>query len=295
MVARGVVRQVIVPIACLSMLASGCMPGAQVSEQSAARPSSAALAGHDSAPAVSVAQSNDGSQPYYNTSFHASDLDDPPNPMLQLFAKAGQGVGSALWAVVSLPVEGFKYLDGDRPGKAARMMEDASSADNRRDGINRLLEWGFAKHDPYTKRYAQIAQYDTDPTVEAVAVRALNRARDKRATGLFIKALNNSNELVRLEAAKALVNVPDVAAADPLVKTLNRPGESRDVRIAAADALKHYRTMSVARALCGVLGDREFGVSWQARRSLVYLFNRDYRYDAAAWLEYISGPSSPAK
>lgn len=294
MVARGVIRQVIVPMACLSMLASGCMPGAQVGEQSAARPSGAAIAPGDSAPAVSVAQPAEGG-PFFNPTFHGADLDDPPNPVLQVFAKVGQGMGSALWAVISLPVDGFKYMDGDRPGRAARMMEDASSADNRRDGINRLLEWGFARHDPYTKRYAQIAQYDTDPTVEAVAIRALNRARDRRATKVFIKALDSTDELVRLEAAKALANVPDVAAADPLIKVLNRPGESRDVRIAAADALKHYRTMSVGRALCGVLGDRDFGVSWQARQSLVYLFNRDYRYDAASWLGYISGPTSPAK
>ena len=129
----------------------------------------------------------------------------------------------------------------------------------------------------------------------AILLPALNRARDVQSTKVFIRALGDPNEWVRLEGAKALANVPDAAAADPLLQLLNRVDENRDVRIAAADALKHYRTLAVARGLEGALVDRHFDVSWQARTSLRYLYNRDFKYDQAAWLAFLSGPASSVK
>ena len=53
--------------------------------------------------------------------------------------------------------------------------------------------------------------------------------------------------------------------------------EPRDVRIAAADALKHYRSIDVGRALVDTLDSRDFGVAWQSRRSLIRLTGRDLR------------------
>jgi hypothetical protein len=38
---------------------------------------------------------------------------------------------------------------------------------------------------------------------------------------------------------------------------------------------------------------REFGVAWQARRSLRRITGRDLRYDDAAWLAYLTGPHKP--
>src|SRR5689334_21219152 len=78
---------------------------------------------------------------------------------------------------------------GQTPIKAARMMQDPTSADRRREGINRLVDYDFGKHEPYLTRYRQIALNDPDFTVRAVAVRALNRARDHGSTDVFIKSL----------------------------------------------------------------------------------------------------------
>jgi HEAT repeat protein len=97
------------------------------------------------------------------------------------------------------------------------------------------------------------------------------------------------SDWIRLESAKALANVPDVNAAEPLVNMLNNAAENRDTRVAATDALKHYRTLSVARALCAALTDKNFVIAWQARKSLKYLTDRDYAYDAGAWLAYFTG------
>jgi hypothetical protein len=197
---------------------------------------------------------------------------------------------------------------GRTPRDAVKKMEDPVFADERRQGINRLVDTRFGKRPPYTERYAQIAQMDTDYTVRAVAIRALNRSRDKSATQVFVRGLGDDNALVRLEAAKALNRLPDPAAAPALIAHLaethatdrtspagvpEQREETRDVRIAAAEALKHYKTLDVARALVAVLDARDFGVAWQARQSLRRITGQDFGYNQAAWLTYITGPNNP--
>ena len=185
----------------------------------------------------------------------------------------------------------FNRLGGKTPLRAARKMEDPHFADERREGINELVENSFGKRPPYTTRYKQIATLDPDYTVRATAVRALNRARDRSATDVFIKALSDRNDLVRLEAAKALANIPDPRAAEPLAKIVNSAVENRDLRIAAADSMRHYRDMGVARSLVNVLNGKDFGVAWQARHSLRTLTGKDHRYDERAWLTYLTQPN----
>ena len=211
-----------------------------------------------------------------------------------LYSMMGKGFLGGFWYPFQLTGQwiAFTFQD-DRPAKAARLMENASSADARRKGINDLLRWDFAQDGPYVRRYRQIAQDDPDPLVRATALRALNRSRDAAARPLFIAALRDPNVEVRMEAAKALVNLPDANAAAPLIRVVSNPEEDRDVRIAAADALRYYKTVEVARALIPRLSEREFGVAWQARRSLKHITGHDHRYDEAAWLAFITGPDKP--
>ena len=198
------------------------------------------------------------------------------------FARMGEGTQQLM-----------DYLSGNTAIVAARKMEDRTSADDRRIGINQLVARKFAQKAPYTARYKQIATTDPDWLVRATAVRALNRSRDASATGLFIKALNDSSDQVRLEAAKALANVPDPKAAPALTKIVDDRTDNRDVRIAAADALRHYKAMEVARTLVNTLGQRDFAVAWQSRRSLIALTGKDLRYDEGAWRTYLAGNQKP--
>lgn len=231
---------------------------------------------------------------YFSQYTVAEDDEEPANAFFAATAAVGSKVWGGFKAVFGAPVDAFHWwFKSDRPNTAARKMEDASSADARREGINDLLEYPFTKRPPYTIRYRQIAQYDSDSTVRAVAIRASNRARDVGASPVFVVGLDDKSELVRLEAAKALVHLPEPAATAPLMRILANREENRDVRIAAADALKHYRNLTVARALAASLGDKDFGVIWQARRSLVYLIGHDYRYDEGSWLSYFAGPDKP--
>ncbi|GIW76667.1 MAG: hypothetical protein KatS3mg104_1730 [Phycisphaerae bacterium] len=193
---------------------------------------------------------------------------------------------------VEFPRRVMELASGKTPVNAAVLME-SNFADQRRAGINDLVDRSFGKQAPYTDRYQQIAEFDQDPTVRASAIRALNRSRDDRATGTFIQALSDENWIVRLEAAKALSNVPDPRAVGPLLKVLNNPSEQTDVKIAVAEAVRHYRSMEVARALVDQLNGPDFGLAWQARQSLRFMTGADQKYDQSAWLNYLTGPQNP--
>jgi len=198
-----------------------------------------------------------------------------------------------------------EILSGNTPEKNARMMEDPASADQRRDGMLFLVDHDFGKHPPYTTRYQQIAQKDSDPLVRATAVRTLNVARDKTATKVFISALSDPSPLVRLEGAKALYRLPDPEAAEKLLEVATndgsrfspddtrRQGENKDVRIAAIEALQHYRRLDIARPLVSLLNQKDFGIAWQTRRTLKRMTGKDLNYDESAWLNFITGPSKP--
>ncbi len=184
-------------------------------------------------------------------------------------------------------------LSGKNALWGARKMEDPYFPDERREGVMFLVDHGYGQRPPYTTRYQQIAKNDPDFTVRAAAVRALNRARDNSAGNVFTAALSDNNDLVRLEGAKALVNLPSPNAVEPLKKIVASPVENKDLRIAAAEALKHYRDIGVARTLVNVLNGRDFGVAWQARHSLRDITGRDLRYDESAWLNYLTAPGHP--
>ena len=206
-----------------------------------------------------------------------------------------------LAALALLPVAagGCEVFDPLTTDQAIKLMDDPSSADNRRQGIAYLVTHDpAAVAPPYPRHYQRLAKSDPDYTVRAMAIRALNVCRDRSATPIFIAALADENEPVRLEAAKALANVPDPAAVPGLLAALRGERhlligdrdavvpEAPDVRIAAADALRQYPTLNVERTLVGFLND-QFALAWQSRQSLVALTGQDLRYDEVAWLRYL--------
>ena len=218
-----------------------------------------------------------------------------------------QGLGFFKFVFYIFPKQVYNFYTGNTPGKYARMMEDDQSPDLRRTGILRLVtDYDFARADPYTKRYWQIAQGDPDYLVRVAAIRALDRARMSTVTPIAIRALDDPNPQLRLEAAKALANVPDEKAIpvltrhmQPIIEMRGEAGrpenvqEARDVRVACADALRNYPNRDVAKSLVDVLGDREFETSWQARKSLVLMTGHDFKYDQNKWRDYFSSAQTP--
>ena len=187
--------------------------------------------------------------------------------------------------------------------RAIQLMS-SSLPDGRREGVAALVtRFPDGTSAVYVPRYRLLAEHDPDVTVRAMAIRALNVCRDKSSTAIFIAGLSDENESVRLESAKALANVPDRAAIPALIERLhgthpvvdnNQPvnvNESRDVRIAAADALRNYKEFDVERELVEALGETEFGIAWQARQSLAAMTGHDQRYDQGAWLQLLTRPA----
>ncbi|MDP9172520.1 MAG: HEAT repeat domain-containing protein [Planctomycetota bacterium] len=198
-----------------------------------------------------------------------------------------QAISYGFDKAVSQPISrAFDYFSHDTPATAARKMLDQNSADSRRDGTLRLVNFEFARQGPSLKLYAHEAA-DPDYTVRAAGLRALNRSRARDQTAVMIRSLEDDQALVRLEAADALGNVPDPAAIQPLLEHLQND-LYRDVRIACAEALRNYSNAEVTHSLVDMLGDKDFSVAWQSRQSLALLTGQDFRYDQRAWLAYIS-------
>ena len=207
-----------------------------------------------------------------------------------------QGLDNPVRLFIGVIAEGVSWIHDLMSGhtflQEARKLFEANP-DHRRAGIIYLSDRTPGRHDPYLKQYDITARADPDPAVRAMAIRALNRARDKRAVNIFLTALEEKNDVVRLEGAKGLANVTDASAVLPLMRHLDSADENVDVRIACADALRQHHTAEVAQALVRALRDRNFGVAWQARKSLQLMTGKDFRYDTAAWLGHLGGERKP--
>ncbi len=208
-------------------------------------------------------------------------------------------VDAVIGFIPGLVVKGLEnawnYTTGNTPAQWAKNMLQGQP-DQKRVAIFKFAarKWGRIQN-AYRDYFKIIAASgEEDFTVRAAAIRALNRSR-RNATGPYLGALEDSQPLVRLEAAKALANNPDVAAIGPLITHMENPAEEKDVRIAAADALRCYARSDAAQSLIRVLMDKDFSVSWQARKSLNLLTGRDFQYDQARWLSYLTSSANPAE
>jgi hypothetical protein len=186
-----------------------------------------------------------------------------------------------------------EHFSHDNAATAARQIFDQSSPDNRRVGILRLSDYSFARKGPSLLVYARQAR-DEDYTVRSAAIRALNRCRAAAPNdiSLYVKNLEDSEPLVRLQAADALGNIPDPSTVNDLIDHM-RNDISPDVKIACADALRNFHQGEVISALVDMLDDRNFAIAWQARQSLALISGQDYRYDKQAWLGYFAQTGMP--
>ena len=211
-------------------------------------------------------------------------------------------INKATTATTNFFAEIYHYITGETPFNAAKALLDPLNPDRRREGVVYLSKRDFGRQEPYVKYYAELARTDEDWSVQAMAIRALNRSRRRQVIDLYIRALDDERDAVRLESAKALANMPDPSAVPSLIEHLQERAKVRisftdrfesrdenpDVRLACADALRNFNTIEVSQALVRVLRDRSFAVSYQARESLKLITGKDYRYDQSAWLEYLS-------
>ena len=173
------------------------------------------------------------------------------------------------------------------PTSASQMVAmafDPDDPDRRREGVRLLTKRDWGRQEPYLKGYATLLNTDTDPSVRSAAVRALGRAGYKKYMPDVINALDDEAVSVRWDAAVALDDLVGEAAIEPLAEHA-LDDESADVRAACAVALRHYHKLRAIRALRQCLADEDFGVRYQARRSLVVLMGRDLGPEPQDWSE----------
>src|SRR3954451_8726153 len=158
----------VIALSLLMFLASGCAGGGTV------EPSVAQGRRTPATQPVAVGRIDDDTEP-----------EEPESDAVTAVLAPFRGIGSLFTGIG----QQVRVLEGDTPSKAAQMTLDTNSADNRRKGVFKLVEYSFANKPPYTTRYEQMARNDPDPTVRAAALRACNWSRDRNATSVFLAML----------------------------------------------------------------------------------------------------------
>lgn len=177
--------------------------------------------------------------------------------------------------------------------QAAEWAVDKYDADKRYRGTIILANKPFAGEELYIKLFIDNAA-DPDPGVRTAAIRALGNHGGPDHAPVLIKALQDQDKFVRLEAARALQRVHNPAAVLPLINTSTEAREIEpEIRAEAADALGQYPEPRVLGALRNCLADSNLTVNFAALHSLRTLTGQDFGFDRVDWRAWIEQSQNP--
>jgi len=188
----------------------------------------------------------------------------------------------------------MRNLVGPSPSELVAWAFDPNDPDRRRMGVIGLSSKKWGLKEPYLKGYAALLKTDKDPLVRAAAARALGKAKDPNYAPAVTLALLDTDVNVRQDVATALDSVYDDTSAGPL-RNRAISDVDQDVRAKSCRALRHHRSIAVARTLVDCLSDKTFSVRHQAHASLTEIVGEDRGYDAENWASVISGRALPPK
>jgi HEAT repeat protein len=94
--------------------------------------------------------------------------------------------------------------------------------------------------------------------VREKAVRALGQIRDPRAVDPLIATLKNDRHFVRRSAASALGEIKDSRAVEPLIAALQIDDQGMGVRSSAAWALGKIKDLRAIEPLIALLKDKRY-------------------------------------
>lgn len=178
--------------------------------------------------------------------------------------------------------------------------------DLRRAALAKVAKSKQHDRDWAIKGYVAVALFDTDAQARCVALRALARTGDRRATETALKVLNHRayppaevrppGALCRGDAAKALA---DLSAAGHVPEELGEPvraalverlrsDSDRHARIAAARGLGFWPDEEAVRVLIEGLNDGDFAVVHECEESLVRLTGHTHNCNALAWEDWFA-------
>lgn len=170
---------------------------------------------------------------------------------------------------------------------------DKYDADKRYRGTMLLANKPFAGEELYIKLFIDNAA-DPDAGVRTAAIRALGNHGGPEHVPVLVKALRDSDKLVRLEAARALQRVHNPAAVEPLMIACNAEREPEaEIRAEAADALGQYADPRILGSLQSCLADSNLTVNYAGLRSLRTLTGQDFGMDRVAWRNWLEKSPDP--
>lgn len=180
----------------------------------------------------------------------------------------------------------------------------SEDADVRRDAVTQIARSKQANADWAIQGYVAIALLESEAQTRCVAIRALARAADPRATEVMLKILNYTDhpaqevwppvDIVRWDATAALADLSASGAVladrrDAAARTFRdrlKLDSDRHARLAAARGLGYYPTDENVRALIEGLRDQDFAVAHECENALVRLTGRTHGGNPLAWEEW---------
>jgi len=181
--------------------------------------------------------------------------------------------------------------------------------DNRRKAIQRIARTRLATDAAVVSVLSDIALNDSSQTVCVCAIEALSRSCNSKATATAATLILDDEDESTASAAPAV----QVAAMDLLTgcagagglddaarnKTADRAigvlnaHRSRRVRMAAARFLGYAPRRDALDALIESLAQRDFGVVYEAERSLMRLTGEANEHDIRKWKAFVEATPDP--
>jgi HEAT repeat protein len=204
--------------------------------------------------------------------------------------------------------EGFKKLFTPRKTPQQYMLVAVSSEDPdaRREAVAQISASKLYDREWAIKGFIAIALLESEPQTRCVAIRALARTGDPRATETALKVINYRDYppeevwppvgLCRWDATAALADlsashkIPE-EYTEQVYKTLLdrlRNDDERHARIAAARGLAYYPREETVQALIEGLRNEDFAVAHQCEESLVQLTGQTHDANVLAWEEWLA-------
>ena len=196
------------------------------------------------------------------------------------------------------------------PSDNYRTALEAKNPDERRDAVARIAESGYVTSEDAFHVLDTAARTDAAFQTRCIAIRALAGYKDARPMKTLLMILQATtggkdalppNDDVRWETVTALTRLarkgaltdqePDIVRG--ILIKLAEADPSRNVRIAALEALGEFKDRQVLLPLIRSLRTQDFAIAERAEGSLIRLTGETHYADADAWEKWLASAQDP--
>ncbi len=196
---------------------------------------------------------------------------------------------------------------------AARLVRRAylgENSDERRRAVTELARPKLMRLPSTVAALCNVARTDESESVRCAAVRALRSQPDAQTSETLLLLLGAGSgetgarlpgDQLRFEAIEALghysekgaLNRGQTQSLQEAAIRLLASDPSRDVRLASARLLGSFPTRRTLDALVAALGQTDYGVVFEAERSLTRLTGKSHNHEAAQWKTWLAQTDEP--